>query len=238
LALGTDFATPIPNEVTGVTLVGPGAAAGAIVGVVVGVIVGIVKWGDCCPEEVVFDCKPVSGLSLKFDACSPKAELTAWNFGKNITSLSWGNTNGVPASAVTPVSMPRLVVTQTSTLPVITKITTACSNGTNPDATFTNDLAKIASEVSPYTFSGPSQVQPNSTSPVTYFVTGVAVSDKRHSFSFKVSQKGTIISQDDTSCTIQWSLGEEEKGKVTVTAKNNCPNGASTSKIINVSTNY
>jgi PKD-like domain len=153
----------------------------------------------------------------------------------------WKNKNGIPAAATTPISMPRLVVTQTSTLPVITTITTPCSDGSdgfNSKTTFTNDFAKLALEVAPYTFNGPTQVVPNSTNTVTYFVTGVAATDNRHSFNFKVSTKGTIVSQDATSCTVQWNLGEEQTGSVTVTAKNNCHKGESSMRTIKVSSNY
>jgi hypothetical protein len=204
---------------------GPGGSLAFGVGTAAGFTLGLIQVirgenGPCCES---LDCNLVLGVSLRFDDCSPTATYLAYGFGADNTTLNWSNNGGTPASATTPTSDPRVVVTQNNpAVAVTTNIVAVCVDGSTEANTlsFTRNLAELVRSVSGVNLLGPDQIYPGE----TYTYTGYGISANSNYTSQWFINGGTILSSSNNSATVRWDddLGE---GRLQLQVVNNCPGG-------------
>jgi hypothetical protein len=205
---------------------GPGGGVAFGVGTAAGFTLGLIQVirgdnGPCCESP---DCNLILGVSLRFDDCNPTATYLAYGFGADNTTLNWSNTGGTPASATTPTSNPRLVITQNNpVIAVSTDIVAVCVDGTTEANTlsFTRNLAELVKSVSGVSLLGPDQIHPGE----TYTYTGYGISANSNYASQWFINGGTIISSSINSATVRWDDNLVE-GRLQLQVANSCPGGA------------
>lgn len=214
---------------------GPGGGVAFGVGTAAGFTLGVIQVirgenGPCCES---LDCNLVLGVSLRFDDCSPTATYQAYGFGADNTTLNWANTGGTPATATTPTSNPRLVITQDDpAVAVSTDIVAVCVDGTTEanNLSFTRNLAALVRSVSGVSLLGPDQIYPGE----TYTYTGYGISANSNYTSQWFVDGGTIIASSINSATVRWD-NDLSEGRLQLQVTNNCPGGEQAVFTISVS---
>jgi hypothetical protein len=204
---------------------GPGGGVAFGVGTAAGFTLGLIQVirgenGPCCES---LDCNLVLGVSLRFEDCTATATYLAYGFGADNTTLDWANTGGTPASATTPTSNPRVVVTQNNpAVAVNTDIVAICVDGSTEANTlsFSRNLAELVRSVSGVNLLGPDQIYPGE----TYTYTGYGISANSNYSSQWFVNGGTMISSSYNSATVRWDDNLNDGG-LQLQVANNCPGG-------------
>jgi hypothetical protein len=203
--------------------IGSGLEGGLIGGAIRGVIAGISALIDgCCP----IDCHAVTGVSVRFTGCDPEAVYTAFGFGEDAVTLLWNNQYGTPETALTPVAIPRLTITQTnSSVDVETSLITNCNDQTTRgnvnQPLFIRNLYNLVREATGASLWGPVSVAPGLT--YTYGLYGSFLNPNIEITQWYVTN-GTIINDNGTSVDVQWD-NEMTSGMIQAEVTNTCPNG-------------
>jgi hypothetical protein len=193
-----------------------------ISGAVAGFIYGVLNGDGCCVR-----CYKPQNVTLYFVDCEPRAWYTASGFGGDAIHLYWDNgTTGIPQSAITPASNPRLLIRQVqNNIRVETFIWTRCKdNSERGTGRFEENLFyKVnTATLDGKTISGPRVIYPGTEADYVL----VDLSSGNYVVEDWYVSQGTIVQNYGNAARIQWNQTTDHEviGSVSVRMRHTCSN--------------